>query len=167
MANKQTEDGYDGYEPGQWRMAPKRYTLFLSYEASHFLAYLIDTAIGLSLTDKYDGWFYCTVLRVHIETRLSRRQQTRLLAELAEACIIKLEYRGRGALRYIRIDRKAIRWWLNKTSHIETKYPGCKKFVKFDKDAALAELKRMGKAMTPLRDQYVKSRLRKIIEDCI
>lgn len=97
------------YSQGSWFMKPLTFRLILSADHGDVLAYLflIRTQVQYAAAtrgNEVSEWFYCSMDRFENHLFISRRNQTRIMAELKRRGFIDMKMSGIPARRYIKIN---------------------------------------------------------------
>jgi hypothetical protein len=118
------------FPPGYWFQYPKAFNLILPANEGIVLAYLINhhwkVFSNRRNRDRYTegGWFFCKMEHIIEDLFITRRQQTRMIANLKARGFIKTEKRGFPPKRYFHIEAERIRQRIGKRFRVWEKNNG-------------------------------------------
>ena len=101
------DDLMNFYSPKRWYQFPRHFLAVMSSDEAILLSYLINHA-DTHATKQNEGWFYCLKQLIAEEIFFNFDKQTILFASLERRDFIETKWKGQPALRWIKIDGKAI-----------------------------------------------------------
>lgn len=85
---------------------------FMSPNAAILFNYLAEKSAYFNADRLFNGWFYCTVERIHCDLNMSTDRQTRCLNEMKDLGVLLFAKKGLPAKRYLWIDWEKLAYQL-------------------------------------------------------
>lgn len=99
----------DQYCDCNWIRFHKDFMYLLNPIECIILSFLVSVSHRTHSLKCRNGWFYCEIKRMRMELAVTRRQHDHAIKGLKEKGIIKVDFRGMPAVRYIKIQYRFLK----------------------------------------------------------